>query len=363
VSDANRVNQISSRKLEHLELALEGNVESTNGLDWNEVRLVHNSLPEIDLGEVDLSTDFLGHRLSVPIWITGMTGGHQRAALINARLAAAAERHGLAMGLGSQRAGLADAGLMATYRAARDAAPHAVLVANIGAPQLVSQGGAAPLGMEDIVTIVESIQAQALAIHLNFLQEVVQPEGDRNARGVLDAIRWVVQSIAVPVLVKETGAGIAREQVKKLQSVGVAAIDVGGAGGTSMVKIEGARGDQMVNGGLSVAEAFGAWGIPTTASILEARDCGLPIVATGGVRTGVDAARAIALGASAVGVGLPFLVAADAGEGELNTAIERFTAELRSALFLTGSRTPGHLQRRGAVILGNLASWKTQRGL
>jgi isopentenyl-diphosphate delta-isomerase len=217
--------------------------------------------------------------------------------------------------------------------------------------------------MNDIQAIVSVVEAQALAIHLNFLQEVVQPEGDRSARGVLDAIGEVVRSVGVPVMVKETGAGIAREQARKLQQVGVAAIDVGGAGGTSMVKIEGARSGQGADGHVSVAEGFGDWGIPTTASILETRGCGVPIIATGGVRTGVDAARAIALGASAVGVGLPFLMAADAGEATLDNAIERFLTELRSALFLTGSRTPHDLQQQGAVLLGELAAWKMHRGL
>ena len=358
-----RVDQISNRKLEHLELALGGGVEATLGLGWNEVRLIHNCLPEIDLADVDLRTDFLGQTLAAPVWITGMTGGHERAARINRRLAIAAERFGLAMGLGSQRAGLVDPRLMATYRVARDAAPHAVLVANIGAPQLVQQDNVPPLDLADIRTIVESVEAQALAIHLNFLQEVVQPEGDRRARGVLAAIRAVVQSIGVPVLAKETGAGISREQAGSLRQAGVAAIDVGGAGGTSMVKIEGARDSRLTNGQISVAEAFSQWGIPTAAAILETRHCGIPVVATGGVRSGVDAARAIALGASAVGVGLPFLVAADAGEAELDRTIGRFLIELRSALFLTGSRTPAELQKRGAVVLGDLAIWKSQRDL
>jgi isopentenyl-diphosphate Delta-isomerase len=363
MTDAERVEQISGRKLEHLELALHGGVEASMGLPWSDVRLVHNCLPEIDLVDVDLRTDFLGQVLSAPLWITGMTGGHERAARINRRLAMAAERHGLAMGLGSQRAGLADPTLMATYRAARDAAPGAVLVANIGAPQLVRQGDVPSLGIDAVRAIVQGVDAQALAIHLNFLQEIVQPEGDRSARGVLSAITDIVRSIGVPVMAKETGAGISREQASLLQRAGVAAIDVGGAGGTSMVKIEGARGGQQSDGHVSLAEAFGQWGIPTTASILEARGCGLPIIATGGVRTGVDAARAIALGASAVGVGLPFLIAADAGEAELQAAIERFILELRSALFLTGSRTPRDLQQQGAVVLGELAAWKAQRNL
>lgn len=358
-----RVDLISSRKLEHLELALRGNAEADLGLNWNQVLLIHNCLPEMDLADVNLDTDFLGHTLSAPIWITGMTGGHERAARINRRLAVAAERHGLAMGLGSQRAGLFDPALMATYRVARDAAPRAVLIANIGAPQLVTQGDTAGLEIDDIRAIVDSVEAQALAIHLNFLQEMVQPEGDRNARGVLDAIAEVVRSVGVPVMAKETGAGVSREQAEKLRQAGVAAIDVGGAGGTSMVKIEGAREGQRSNGHVSVAEAFGRWGIPTAASILETRHCGVPIIATGGVRSGVEAARAIALGASAVGVGLPFLMAADAGETELEVEIQRFVTELRGALFLTGSRTPEELQARGVVVLGDLASWKEQRGL
>lgn len=363
MTDVERVNQISGRKLEHLELALQGDAEANNGLNWSEVRLLHNCLPEIDLAEVDMRTDFLGQTLSVPLWITGMTGGHERAARINRRLAVAAERHGLAMGLGSQRAGLVDPGLMATYRVARDAAPRAILVANIGAPQLVQQGSDPPLSIDDVQAIVNGVEAQALAIHLNFLQEVVQPEGDRNARGVLAAISDVIRSVGVPVMAKETGAGIGREQARKLQEIGVAAIDVGGAGGTSMVKIEGARGGQRSNGHVSVVEAFTEWGIPTTASILEVRGCGVPIIATGGVRTGLDAARAIALGASAVGVGRPFLRAADAGEAVLDDALGRFIAELRSALFLTGCRTPRDLQKQGAVILGELAAWKLQRDL
>ncbi len=358
-----RVDLISSRKLEHLQLALHGDAESDLGLNWNEVRLVHNCLPEMDLADVDLQTDFLGQTVSAPIWITGMTGGHERAARINRRLAVAAERHGLAMGLGSQRAGLFDPDLMATYRVARDVAPHAVLVANIGAPQLVPQSDAPALELHDIRAIVESVEAQALAIHLNFLQEMVQPEGDRNARGVLEAIGEVVRSVGVPVMAKETGAGISREQARRLQQVGVAAIDVGGAGGTSMVKIEGAREGQRSNGHVSMAEAFGRWGIPTTASILETRHCGVPVIATGGVRSGVDAARAIALGAAAVGVGLPFLMAADAGEAELDLVIQQFITELRRALFLTGSRTPEELQGQGAVVLGDLSTWKKQRGL
>jgi isopentenyl-diphosphate delta-isomerase len=292
-----------------------------------------------------------------------MTGGHTRSAVINRRLARAAQHFGIAMGVGSQRAGLANSGLGSTYSAAREAAPDAVLIANIGAPQLVSQGDAPGLTIDQVRSIVDSIDAQGLAIHLNYVQEMMQPEGDRNARGVAAAIREVVCSLQVPVLAKETGAGISREAAELLRDAGVSAIDVAGWGGTSMVRIEGARRAHGKDGHKSIAEAFENWGIPTPAAILESRGCGLPIVATGGIRSGVDAARAFALGADVVGVGLPFLRAADEGEEHLHSAIETFIKELKTALFLTGSRTPGELKRRGAVVRGELLEWQGQRGL
>ena len=325
------------------------------------MRLVPDCLPEMHVDDVDLTTNLLGRRLSAPVLITGMTGGHPKAAELNERLARVAARYGVAMGLGSQRAGLASDDLMKTYRAAREAAPDAFLIANIGAPQLVAQGDRAGLSLDEIEHLVDSIGAQALAIHLNFAQEIVQPEGDRNASGCLAAIARVVESIGVPVLVKETGAGIDMRRAADLAKLGVAAIDVGGSGGTSMVRIEGARTGAGGSGLSTRAAAFDGWGIPTAASVLEARGCGVPIIATGGVRSGVDAARAIALGAAAVGVGLPFLTAADAGETELDGVVDEFIEELRLALFLTGSRTPPDLVDRGAVILGDLRVWAEQR--
>ena len=354
--------RISRRKLEHLELSLHEDVQGPVGPGWQDVWLVHDCLPEMSLDDVNLTTAFLGQKLRAPLWITGMTGGHARAATINARLAAAAERHGLAMGGGSQRAGLVSASLMATYRAAREAAPAALLVANIGAPQLVEQGDVPPLSMEDVRRLVEAIEAQGLAIHLNFLQEVMQPEGDRNARGCLRAIEQVVANIPVPVLVKETGAGISRERALALKRTGVAAIDVAGSGGTSMARIEGLRAAAENPVQARLARTFDRWGIPTAAAVLETRGCGLPVIATGGVRSGLDAARAIALGAHAVGVGRPFLKAACDGEAVLDDAIDQFVEELRTALFLTGCASPAALRERGAVILGDLRDWAEQRG-
>ncbi len=354
---------ISERKLEHLQLALHGDVEDHRRSPWLDVRLIHQALPEIDVDDVDLRVSFMGYPLQIPLWITGMTGGHDLAASINRRLAYSAEKYGLAMGVGSQRAGLAVSDLMQTYAAARDAAPGAVLIANIGAPQLLRQGRVPGLGPADLQELVRSIDAQGLAIHLNYLQEFVQPEGDRRARGVLEAIHQAVETVNVPVMVKETGAGISREVAVQLARTGISAIDVAGRGGTSMVKIEGARSGQHENGHVSVASAFEDWGISTPAAVMECRDCGVPLVATGGIRTGVDAARAFALGASAAGVGLPFLRAAAESAEELDQAVERFRKELLGALFLTGSRTISDLQSKGAMLTGELLSWKEQRGL
>jgi isopentenyl-diphosphate delta-isomerase len=353
--------RISARKLEHLEMALGSGVEGPSGPGWGDVHLVHDCLPEIDFAEIDLTTYLLGQQLRAPLWITGMTGGHERSGVINERLARAAEKFGIAMGLGSQRAGLVDDRLMRTYRVAREVAPNAILVANIGAPQLVPQGTTPPLTIDEVQRIIDAISAQALAIHLNFLQEVMQPEGDRNARGVVDAIARIVESVGVPVLVKETGAGISKERAADLKQIGVAAIDVAGTGGTSFVRMEGRRAESQGDGRALLAQTFDGWGIPTAAAVLETRGAGLPVIATGGVRSGLDAARAIAIGATAVGVGRPFLLAADEGEEALDAAISRFIEEIRVALFLTGSPTPNALRDRGAVILGGLRSWADQR--
>lgn len=353
--------QLSERKREHMELALRP--ESAGAIDagWSDVILLHNCLPEVNFDDIDMSARFLGRVLQVPIWISGMTGGHGGAEVINRRLARAAERYGMAMGLGSQRAALADESLLRTYTSAREAAPSAVLVANIGAPQLVRQNRHDGLTVQQIAGLVDSIGAQGLAVHLNWAQELMQPEGDRNAVGCLNAIAHVVQEISVPVLVKETGAGVSRRQADLLASIGVTALDVGGAGGTSMIRIEQKRSEKHNPQFDEIARTFDTWGIPTAASVLETRGASLPIVATGGVRTGLDAARALALGASLVGVGGPFLKAAVAGEDALHVAIEKFIAELRTAMFLTGSNCVASIARAEYVLHGKTLAWRQQR--
>src|SRR5438105_3487170 len=210
---------IEARKADHLRLSAGGDVDALAGPGWDDVHLVHEALPEVDQRAIDLSVAFLGHSLRAPLLIAGMTGGHRTAHDVNAVLARAAERHGLAMGVGSQRAALRRSDLAYTYSVVREQAPTAFLIGNIGAPQLITQGSTLALGLDDVSRAVEMIHADALAVHLNFLQESVQPEGERHAAGCASAIQAVVAHVALPVIAKETGAGISRRTALVLKSL------------------------------------------------------------------------------------------------------------------------------------------------
>lgn len=341
------------RKAEHVDIILQENVSAEYNF-WNDVRLVHDALPEIDLDDIDTSVKLLGKRLEAPLVISSMTGGFGLGKEINANLAKAAAEVGVAMGVGSQRAALEKPELEPTYAVVRD---HAVPLrfANLGAPQLVPQAPKRAYGVADARRAMEMVSADVLIVHLNFLQEVVQPEGDRRAKGVLAAIKALASR--VPVMAKETGAGISRDVAKRLKSAGVRAIDVGGLGGTSFSAVEYYRARKEAS---SLKERLGAtfwnWGIPTPASVVLAQ-VGLPIVATGGVRSGVDVAKAIALGATAAGIAKPMLeaakVSADAVVQELRGTIE----ELRAAMFLTGASSVAELQERHAIVSRPTSDW------
>ncbi len=357
------IDAVEARKAEHLELTVSSDVNTRAGAGWADVHLIHEALPELELDAVDLSVEFLGRRLRAPLVISAMTGGHAAAREVNAVLARAAERHGLAMGVGSQRAALRNRDLAPTYAIVRDEAPTAYLIANIGAPQLVTQRSGKALGAREAEAALAMIRADALAIHLNFLEESVQPEGDRNAAGCADAIRRVAESLAVPIVAKETGAGLSRDTALRLRDLGVRALDVGGVGGTSFAAIEGlraaAQGDEK---GRRLGELLRDWGIPTAVSVVAAAPSGLPIIATGGVRSGLDAAKALALGASLVGVARPLLQAALEGDAAVDTWIDHFLHELRTVLFLTGSRCVAELRLRPRVVLGETRAWLDQLG-
>jgi len=341
------------RKAEHVNIILEENVSAEYNF-WNDVRLVHNALPEIDLDDIDTSVKLLGKRLEAPLVISSMTGGFSMGREINANLARAAAEVGVAMGVGSQRAALEKPELEDTYAVVRD---HDVplRLANIGAPQLVPQAGKRAYGIADAKRAIDMVAADALIVHLNYLQEIVQPEGDRRGKGVLAAIKALAGRF--PVVAKETGAGISREVALGLKKAGVRAIDVGGLGGTSFSAVEYYRARKEAAG---LKERLGAtfwnWGIPTPASVVLA-SVGLPVIATGGVRSGLDVAKGIALGASAAGIAKPLLEAAktgpDAVAGEMRIVIE----ELKAAMFLTGSASIADLQRRHAIVARPTADW------
>jgi len=341
------------RKAEHVNIILQENVSAEYNY-WNDVRLVHKALPEIDLDDIDTSVKLFGRKLEAPLIISSMTGGFGMGKEINANLAKAAAEVGVAMGVGSQRAALEKPELAPTYAVVKDF-DVPLLFANLGAPQLVPQEGKRAYGLADAKKAIEMVGADALIIHLNFLQEVVQPEGDRRAKGCLAAIRSLAAKF--PVMAKETGAGISRETAGVLKQGGVKAIDVGGLGGTSFSAVEHYRARKEAS---TLKERLGAtfwnWGIPTPASILLA-DVGLPLVATGGVRSGLDAAKGIALGATAAGMAKPMLeaakVSADAVAAELQAVIE----ELKAAMFLTGSASIEELQDRPVIVSPPTASW------
>ena len=341
------------RKLDHIRIAIDSPVEHRGGTLFSDVVLRHMAVPEASLEHVDTGISFLGRRLAAPLMVTGMTGGHAVAAKINCAIAEAVAELGLAMGVGSQRAAIEHPELAYTFRSARDCGGDIVLVANLGAPQLVKG-----YGVREAMRAVEMIDADALAIHLNAAQESVQPEGDTDFRGVVKALERLVDELPVPVIVKETGHGIGVEAARLLRSIGVRFLDVSGAGGTSWVKVEQYRALAAGNRGLAaVAETYADWGIPTAQAVVEAR-WGAPdacIIASGGVRTGLDAAKAVALGADLAGVALPVIKAyAEGGAEAIKQLLGTMIREIRAALFLTGSGSLAELRRAPLLVAQGL---------
>ncbi|MBE3567296.1 MAG: type 2 isopentenyl-diphosphate Delta-isomerase [Thermogemmatispora sp.] len=355
--------EIKQRKLEHITVALEEGIGVSQRAGWGDIHLVHQALPEIDLQEVDTTATFLGRRLACPVVISALTGGHPEAMTINRNLARAAERYGLALGVGSQRAALVNPDLVPTYAVVRDEAPQAFVIANIGAPQLIDQERHPAFTLSQVEQAIAMIQADALAIHMNALQEATQVEGDRRMRGVATALRRLTAEVTVPVIAKETGAGVCREQALLLRSCGVAAIDVGGAGGSSMSALEAARARSH---GATQAQQIGLlyrdWGIPTPIALVEAGIAGLPLIATGGVRSGLDVARAIALGATLVGMGFPFLKAASESYERVCELLEQTLTELKIAMQLSGAADLASLRQVDVVVTGETRAWLSLRG-
>jgi isopentenyl-diphosphate delta-isomerase len=344
---------IKQRKKDGIEIPLQNNVQARTTSNYLEhVKLVHNALPELDYDGIDLSTKFLGRKFSAPIIIDSMTGGTDEATVINGRLGELAQKYGFGMGLGSQRAGLKSEELAATYSVARKNAPDAFLIANIGGAQL-----AKGLTVDDASKIVKMIRADALVVHLNPLQELVQPEGEPKYAGVLGRISELVKGMDVPVIVKEVGAGISREVAVKLEMAGVSAINVAGAGGTSWAGVEKLRAEMAKDDAKThLGELFWDWGLPTAASLIEVRRAvKLPLVASGGLRNGLEVAKCVALGASMAAMAYPFLRAASQSREALFVFADRVLAELKSTMFLVGAKNAQALGSSRYILTGALA--------
>ena len=328
---------ITERKDEHIRINLEEDVASalTNGLE--RFRLIHQALPEISLAEVETGQTLFGVDVHAPILVSSMTGGTEQAARINRNLAVAAQAVGLALGVGSQRAAIEDPTLAETFQVRRHA-PDVLLFANMGAVQL-NEGS----GVEACRRAVEMIGADALVLHLNPLQEALQPEGQTNFRGLVDKIADVKARLGVPLIVKEVGWGLSARAAGLLYAAGVDALDVAGAGGTSWSQVEMHRNPDPYRAG--TAAAFSGWGIPTAESLLAVRAAfpDRPVFASGGLRTGVEIVKCLALGASLGGMARPMLKAADQGADTAVNVMRMITEQVRIAMFACGARTLAEL--------------------
>ncbi|HEX4417441.1 MAG TPA: type 2 isopentenyl-diphosphate Delta-isomerase [Kofleriaceae bacterium] len=322
---------IAKRKADHLEVAASGRAEFVRSTLLEHVHLIHQALPELALDEIDLSTQLVGKTLAAPLVITGMTGGTAEAAAVNRDLARAAQAAGIALGLGSQRAMDEHPELAASYEV-RSVAPDVVLFGNVGAVQALAMGPAR------VIALAQRIGADAIAIHLNPGQELIQERGDRDFRGVRDAIARVVDASPLPVIVKETGCGLSREAARSLRAAGVHTVDVAGAGGTSWVAVEAVRAAEG-SGAQALGTELWDWGVPTAVAVVACAREGLDVIASGGIRTGHDIARALALGARAGGMAAPMLRAQRAGgQAAVAALIAQVTASIRSICLLTGCK-------------------------
>jgi len=342
------VSDISSRKADHLDLCSTDDVAfRTKTTLLEQVELVHDALPELAVADVDLSTAFVGRTLQAPLVIAAMTGGVDRAEAINRELASVADELGIAFGFGSMRP-LLQNGIRDGYDVRADA-PGATLLGNIGVVQ------AAQASTQQLADMVGSTDCNALCVHLNPAMEVVQPEGDDDFRHGLDTIARLVDELPIPVIVKETGCGLSRKVGERLVARGVRWVDVSGAGGTSWVAVEALRARARTQ---ALGQLYWDWGIPTAASVAQLDGLGLGIVATGGLRNGLDVARALALGATAGGLARNLLKAWNEGgrEGALSAGRE-LVEEVRIACLLTGSRSPADLKDQPLVIGPELRRW------
>jgi len=348
------------RKIDHIRISLSKNVNAkmtTTGFE--DVFFVHKALPEIDKQKIDPTTTVFGHKFAAPLIVGAITGGTQEAAKINMAIAEAIDELGLGMGVGSQRVALEEKEFEKTFSVARRTAPNAFLIANLGGIQLVNG-----YGLKEVRKAIDMIDADAVAIHLNALQEAVQPEGQTNFHGVLAEIGDIAKALDKPLIVKETGAGIAAEEAEKLEDGGVKGIDVSGAGGTSWAGVEYYRTEKEGNFmQRRLGDVYWDWGIPTAISLIEvSQSVNIPIIASGGLRSGLDIAKALSLGASLTSFSQPALRAAVKGAKDTKNILSLSLEEFRTAMFLVGADSLQHLRKTPTVIIGKTASWLQTRG-
>lgn len=345
MNDRSIINSTQTRKADHLRICLEEDVQFrtlSNGLE--RYRFTHVCLPELDRSEIDLTTTFLGKRLGAPLLISSMTGGTEQAKQINYRLAEIAQTYQLAMGVGSQRIAVEKPNLAHTFTV-RSVAPDIPLFANLGAVQLNYT-----YGIDECLKVIEVLEADALILHLNPLQECIQANGDTNFKNLLDKISDVCDKMPVPVIAKEVGNGISAKMAQKLIAAGISAIDVAGAGGTSWAKVESERAENNLQ--RELGKTFANWGLPTADCLVDIRNLApdFPLIASGGLRNGLEIAKAIALGADLAGLALPFLQAASQSPEALNELVQLLIAEITTVLFCTGNANVSAMKRSNSLL-------------
>lgn len=334
------------RKIEHLQLARGASQDNQNSL-LGDINLIPCSLGDLSMEDIDLGVNIGGRYLEVPIIINAMTGGCKEAAAINQRLASLAAATGLGMAVGSQRAGLDDPTLLKSYQVVREVNPQGLIWANLSALATT----------EEAVQAINMIAADGIQLHLNQAQELAMPEGERSFFGLENNLRTMVQQLSVPIIPKQVGNGMAREEIVVLQRLGITIVDISGVGGTNFISIENQRGGLM---GASLEN----WGLPTAISLAESLSVsGIEVIASGGIRSALDVARCLAFGAQAVGMALPFLHLTTYSDEEMLAATKRFIYQLKCVLLLCGARNIEELRQRPLVITGKTREWIQYRGL
>ncbi|AIZ55968.1 isopentenyl-diphosphate delta-isomerase [Candidatus Methanoplasma termitum] len=343
---------IKERKADHIDICLNERVEP-GYCYWDDIKLIHNALPEVNADKIDMSAYVLGKKLKFPFIVTAITGGFPGAKKINENIAIACSELGIGMGVGSERAGIA--GIEPDSYSVIKEYDIPLVIGNVGAPQLVRQHSKDIFSKDDIGKAKDLIDADVMAVHLNFLQEIVQPEGDTNAEGCFNAIRELAKDY--PIIVKETGAGISKEVANRLKGTGILGMDIAGMGGTSFSAVELYR--AMADGDIirtNMGESFFDWGIPSPVSLLEAKN-GLPLIASGGILDGIHVASSIAMGACCAGAAHAVLREATESPEAVTEKLTLIREELRAAMLLTGSSNVKQLSKARYIVLGETKKW------